>query len=46
MKRSDTKPSVSLTDDDYSFTGLDYSTLVNSYDQKKKYLPIIRGSKM
>ncbi len=46
LKFSNTKPSVPIIDDDYSSTALDYSTLINRDDQKKTFLPIIRGSKM
>ena len=46
LKFSDTKPSVLITDDEYSSNDYDQSRLLNRDDHKKKFLPPIRGSKM
>ena len=46
MKFRDTKPSIATPDNDITVDALDYSTLINHVQSKKRFLPIVRGFKM
>lgn len=42
----DTKPSMGTADDDSTIDAVEYSTLINRVQSKKRFLPIIRGCKL